>query len=351
MTESITLRQPLSLTLPVRFHRGKLWKARYPTLIDDDLAPRGFQFEPAFQVRSADPDQEVEVFFVIPDEENAVFDAAPDGSVRHQILVPPDPAKPTPDVTVTLSDTAGRRCRVRWKRSGAPLTALRILCRHLEPGPKEDHDLSVTEGGAYLVIIDRGDLPVEPHEAACSPAGEAVAGTVRILGIDENSRPVYDLFRQDFSTPAGLALEPAFRAAHGQQCYLGLALDLPAVYAGVQFKVDPGTGQVERDFVTPGQKPESLIGIPAPKDDWRTCTVKWSRGPLSVCVAGSAEAGSPTCLQGRTANFSVRLDLPADLANALGPVGVDPTVIEPPACDASGVCSPPHEKRGDGDED
>jgi hypothetical protein len=337
----------------IDFAAGQLWRARYPTLIDDGAAPSGFQFEPAFQVRSAAPDQEVEVFFRLAGEAgNTEFAALPDGSPWWQLLVPPDPQKPAPDVTVTFADEARRGCSVVWKRSGAPLTALRVACRHLAPEPQDDPVLDLIEGGVYLVIIDRGELP--PHGAGeWKKGGSPVPGTVRMLGIDQNGRPVFDLLQESFSVPAGMATEPAFRAPHGARLDLGLRLDLPEIYQEVRFRV-AADGQVEGDFATPSWKPESLIGIPAHDESGRACTVRWRRDPLQACVSHSEEAKSPTCLQGRTANFSLMLDLEGlraahpDLADAMGSVAIDPTVIEPPACDASGVCSSPRPGDGDG---
>ena len=72
-----------SITLDrIFFEEGKLWKARYPSLIDYDQAPE-LQFEPAFHVCSEDPSQEVDFIFHI---EDAVFEA-PGGVVSWQSLV------------------------------------------------------------------------------------------------------------------------------------------------------------------------------------------------------------------------------------------------------------------------
>lgn len=346
------LQTSLSLTLdPVRFEGGRLWKARYPSLIDDNF-PRKFQFEPAFQVCSEAPDQEVEVVFRIADEENAVFETLLGGEVSWQLLVPPNPETPAPDVSVTLWDGDLRRCRVLWRRSGAPLSALRISCRHAEGGPPPDTDewaLTRVEGGVYLAIIDRGTTCID-HEPVRNPAGTRESGRVRVVGL-ANGRPVYDLFREDFSVPPEISLEPAFRMSHGEHRDFRLALDLPEPYAGVRFKTSPD-GQVEMTHAVPIWKPGELLGTPA-SEDGCLCTIEWRRDALLSCVSHTPDAHTDTCGQGRTANLYAQLDpgppgaLRPELAAVIANASVDPTVIEPPACDASGVCTKPRDRVGE----
>ncbi len=330
MAESESFQPILSLTLdPVRFKNGKLWKARYPSLIDRRFAPRKLQYEPAFHVFSKNPEQEVEVVFRIAEDQNAVFEVSESGAVRYDSLVPVNPA---PAVDATLIGGDPRACRVLWRRRPeTPLTALRIRCRHLLGGPEPGSDewpFVLVEGGVYLVILDGG----EPHDFPApeqNPAGPGRPGRVRVLGIDRCSRPVFDLFRKDFILPFGVALEPAFRAAHGERIDFHLRLDLPETYAGARFETDDA-GQVEMAYTVPGWRPEELIGSPSGEDD-RLCTVQWSRE-------------ADTRSQGRTATFNAKLDpgtLRSDLASALANFSVDPTLIEAPACDASGVCTPP----------
>jgi hypothetical protein len=333
----------LTLSLDdVDFAAGQLWRARYPTLIRHEVHDAAdLQFEPAFRVHSAEPDQEVEVVFRLARlaDEDVEFATGPDGAVDWQLLVPAN-AWPAPDVTVTLSAGSQRKeCRVLWRRSGAPLTALLIRCRHVHGGPQPGSDAwawTQVEGGVYLALIDRGDIPPAPPEAAQTPAGSPLAGTVRVLGIDEHGRPVYDLFREDFSVPVGLALEPAFRAAPGERPELRLRLDLPPIFKDVRFQVDDA-GEIEMAFAVPATRPAHFVGSPG---EDLACTLLWSRVPLGQETEDSSR-------QGRTANLYAMLDLGA-LRGALGEAiekGVDPTVIEPPACDASGVCSPP--RRGE----
>lgn len=337
----------LSLTFdPVRFHQGKLWKARYPSLFD--AHPRGFQFEPAFQVCSEKPEQEVEVFFRIADDEDAVFEMLLGGGVSWQLLVPPNAETPAPGVTVTLWEENPRTCRVLWRRSGAPLTALRIACRHAEGGPPPDTDawaLTRVEGGVYLTVIDRGTTCID-HEPVRNPAGTRNRERVRVVGLDQG-RPVYDLFQKDFSVPPEISLEPAFRIGHGEHRNFPLELDLPEPYAGARFKTAPD-GQVETTHAVPGWKPGELLGTPA-SEDGRLCTVEWSRDALLFCQSHTPDAHTEACNQGRTACFYAQLadprgTLPPELAAVIANASVDPTVIQPPACDASGVCSPPRER-------
>lgn len=320
-----------SVTLDsVRFEKGKLWKARYPSLIDDAQAPHGFQFEPAFHVFT----EELEVLFQIAEDQDAVFDAT-EGAVAWQLLVPPDPEKPAPDVTVGLDGDNPRRCRVQWRRSGAPLAALRIACRHVGDGPEPETDawaLTRVEGGVYLVILDRGAARHNPAPIR-NPDGTGRPGVVRVVGVDQNSRPIYDLFRKDFieSLPTELSLEPSFRAHHGERLDFKLLLDLGEA-PDMRYKTGED-GQVEMIYAVPGFPPESLLGASA-GDDRRLCTIEWHHE--------SCTGGAGTCHQGRTANLFARVE------NAPALESVDPTVIEPPACDASGVCTKPRDRREEG---
>ena len=302
---------PITLEIDnIRFEGGNLWQPRYESLIDYSYAPEDIQFEPAFLVHSKDPDQEIEVVFRLADPE-AEFDVR-NNTVRWQLLAGSESA-----ISIKVDDLDFRFCRVVWKRSGPPLTTLHIACRPTGGGPLDA--LTWVEGGVYLVIMDPGDsgdvLPAP--DPAVKEAGDPVPRTVRLLGIDEYHQPVYDLFFRD-ATPPELGMEPAFRAGHGERLNLRLALDLPAPYAGARLRVD-ADGKAEADFSPLGMVPRSLMGIPA-EDDHKACTVQWNR---------SSEMET-----GEMASFNLLIDG--------GPVSsLDPTVIEPPACDANGVCSPP----------
>lgn len=346
--------EPSALQIDVEFADHDLWRPRYPSLINSVFYDPGFlplQIEPAFQVCSGDPLQEVKVFFEIPESENVVFKAAESGGlVTWQSLVPSTQPGPAPFVEVTLCDGDLRRCCVEWRRSGeipatAHVTALRIVCEHVLGGPPRDSDdwaLTRVEGGAYLVIIDRGKEHPFPEPAEQS--AEPVQGRVQILGFDASSRPVYDLFRKDFSLPEGLALELAFRAGHGEQIEFDLALKLPDdPYGDVRFKTD-ASGEVEMSYAVPDWKPEELSGCRA-GEDGRLCRMQWKRAPLDFCPL---DPFSEVCSQGRTADLSMKLDpgrlRGTPLGDALSMVQVDPTVIDPPACDASGVCTKPRDR-------
>ncbi|MES1240736.1 MAG: hypothetical protein ABUT39_03875 [Acidobacteriota bacterium] len=304
--------EPVRLDInDIRFEDGKLWQPRYESLIDYSCAPAGFQFEPAFLAYT---EQEVEVVFRIADSENAVFDVQNDGTVRWGLLPVAGPAVSV-KVSVEVDGSDPRSCRVIWKPSGATLTALHIACRPAE-GRIPDA-VTLIEGGVYLVIIEpRESLPPSPQ--AVNKGGAPRAGTVRFLGIDEHNRPVYDLFRN--VAPLELVLEPALRAGHGERVGLRLALDLVPPYAGSRFKV--GTdGQAEMIFNPPAERPACLVDTPA-EEDHKACSIRWDR---------------PGMTEGKTSNFYAVLEhVPANVE-----IRIDPTVIEPPACDPSGVCSPP----------
>lgn len=319
----------------VRFEKGKLWRPRYEKLIDYSHAPKGFQFEPAFLLQSARKGEEAEVrvIFSIPSTENVAFDVLPDGSVRWKLLS--DPAS----VEVSVLDAPENRvCQVVWRRTGARLAALQICCRHTEGGPRAYTDewaWTVVDGGICLVIIDPGeDLPkLVPAQNAASPLFDQ--RTIRFLGIDQHSRPVYDLFMEGAKDiPPDLIPEPAFRAVHGQSLDFPIALDLPDFYGDARFEAGPD-GQADMLYSVPATRPASLAGAPVnPGGD--KCTIQWRRPFLEKCATGVTEATTNPCRQGSTSNFYAKL---RNGANA--ELRVDPTVIEPPACDASGVCGPP----------
>lgn len=326
-----------SITLPVQFQEGHLWKPRYPSLIREDHAlVSKFQFEPAFQVYSGNPDQQVEVVFEIATE-NVVF--APSGlPVRWQSLVPENPG---PDVEVELVDGNPKVCRVRWTRTSpvTRLVALRIACEPLlgtpDQPPAADDDataLTQVEGGVYLAIIDRGVVLHRFPSPLLNPAPSTVLGErVRVVGIDARSRPVYDLFTAT-NLPEVLVPELAFRAAHGESLSLPIALDLPN--HNIQFKVEEND-QVAMEYVFPTVRPEELEETPA-TEDYRLCTLKWRVPP---CIT--------TCTQGKAASLNALLDpepLDEPLKTAITWVRIDPTVIEPPPCDASGVCTNPRDQ-------
>lgn len=332
-----------SVALDVRFHEGKLWKARYPSLIRDD-APE-LQFEPAFQIFSDDDSQQVEVVFRIAECENAAF-AAAGGEVSWQSLVPNNPA---PRVEVGLVDEDPKVCRVLWTRSGDRLVALRIACQPLFGQPASDHDaaaLTRVEGGVYLAIIDPGKelhhfpVPLLPS------ASSTVPGRVRVVGIDARSRPVYDLFTAT-DLPEELAPELAFRAAHGELPELPIFLDLPD--HDIRYKVVEND-QVAMEYVFPTERPAGLKGTPA-SEEKRLCTLQWSVPSFTVPdPACGSEGGMKRNLGsgGRVASLNALLDprrlSDPHLRKAIAQVRIDPTVIEPPACDASGVCTKPRDQ-------
>jgi hypothetical protein len=328
-----------SITLdPVFFDNGKLWKARYPSLIDHGHAPQKLQLEPAFQVFA----DSLEVIFRIGAGQNAVFEDLGE-AVRFDRLTPAVPGQPVAGIAVTLVDGDPRACRVVWTRNpGARLTVLRIVCRHEAGGPAEEADGAArtqVEGGVYLAILDGGEARAfdGPRRTSNRPRRP---GRVQVVDINPaNSRPVYDLFRAQFSDLEAVAPEPAFRVSHGDSIDFPLALDLPPDYHGVRFKAD-GAGQVEMSYAVPAMRPEHLTGSPA-GEDGLLCTVQWHH---PACVG--------LCTQGRTANLYAQVDpgplRGTPLGDALANVSVDPTVIEPPACDAGGVCTRPRDREGEG---
>jgi hypothetical protein len=351
MAEPVRALQALpSVTLKVRFQEGKLWKARYPSLIRYDSLGPELQFEPAFQVFSDDHYQQVEVLFSIDENENAGFSVA-GGEVSWQSLVPNNPA---PLVEVGLVDEENPKvCRVLWTRSGVPLVALRIACEPLFGQPASDQDavaLTRVEGGVYLAIIDPGEVLHRFPEPVLPSGSPPEPGRVRVVGIDARSRPVYDLFTAT-DLPEELAPELAFRAAHGESPVLPILLDLHD--HDIRYKVVEND-QVAMEYVFPTERPAGLDGTPASEEN-RLCTLRWKVPPFTVTDSvGGSEDGMRRSLGsgGRVASMNALLD-PGRLSDphlreATAQVRIDPTVIEPPACDAGGVCTRPRDQMCDG---
>lgn len=297
----------------IYFGEGKLWKPRYPSLINYDFAPDGFQFEPAFQTST----EEVEVRFQIADDQPVVFAVKEDGTANLQPLAPL-----TKDAVEVTVDPGRKVCRAVWTRGlSGPIASLRIVCHRLLGGEdSDDGALNLVEGGVYLAIIGsrKVSFPHPAQKEAGPPPQEKTK--VRLLGFDEDHRAVYDLFHAGAAPPA-LELEPAFRVAHGEQLDLPIALDLPEYYRDLRFKTTQE--QVDMSYWQPDWKPAHLERAEADEEGLK-CTIQWRRPPC-------------TCTEGRTASFSAQLQ---DSSTAAG-LRIDPTVIEPPACDASGVCTPP----------
>ena len=88
-------------------------------------------------------------------------------------------------------------------------------------------------------------------------------------------------------------------------------------------------------YAVPATRPPSLAGAPVGVDGQK-CTVQWRRPLLDTCTTGATEATTDPCRQGCTSNFYAKL-----MNSSNQELRIDPTVIEPPACDASGVCGPP----------
>lgn len=305
----------IQLGIDVRFEDGKLWQPRYEQLIDYKVAPQGFQFEPAFVVRSAESGATVEVSFGVEQAEadDVEFYVDADKGLDYLEL------RGAPGVSVSVD---GPRCQVTWKRSGSgerSLMSLRIPCRR-RSRPQDGLDL--VEGGVYLVMIDPGlssQLPSGPAQVLARPeqAGVPKAGAVRLKGFDEYDRPVYDLFHGD--VPRELVREPAFRAAHEEQ------LDFTLVLASeAWFQVDDG-GVPRLSFFIPGTLRPALVGTTI-DDAHKECTIQWHRPEKQPGID--------------TARGTTSFDILLNLADNRS-VRIDPTVIEPPACDPSGVCSPP----------
>ena len=186
----------------IYFEEGKLWKPRYPSLIDYDFAPDGFQFEPAFR---AARQRKSRSGFRSP---RISPSCSPQRTMARRI----GSLAPLTENAVEVAAEPGRKlCRVVWNRDkSGPIASLRIVCRHLLGGPESDEGaLDLVEGGVYLTIINSRD--VSTPGPAQKEAGAPVAGTIRLLGIDEHHRPVYDLFKKNAAPPDSSWSRPSGR--------------------------------------------------------------------------------------------------------------------------------------------
>jgi hypothetical protein len=383
--------QPLRHSLVfdrITFQDGKLWKPRYPSLVQYDRLP-GIQVEPAIRIRTKKPRQ-IELKFVIAEGQGVTFVPEGEGGVRcRSIERPREEDVPIPGLVEARLDNK-RQCTLVWDQSAADhpikerfqdadrrkeITTLRIFCQREEPVAPgmdpEDEVLTAVEGGLYVAILHNPrdgepppivDLTTPGFGERDVPIADFVKPEVRVVAIDSHDRPIYDMFRPflegTFLDPE-IELEPAFRAREWEKIELDLVLDVAGL-PGLRWRGSHG----EADVI-----PVSAEGRPRPlqtTEVWPEegrCRIRWVQETgRSACVTGTPEARRCYCQTGRTSSFlfaaAPRLsDLvdphpqhfldhpgfrPGDTpVRFLSRVNIDPTVIEAPTCTPEGVCIPP----------
>jgi hypothetical protein len=374
--------QPLRHSLVfdrITFKDGKLWQPCYPSLIRYHLGMSGLQWEPGFRICTKDP-MEIEITFEIEEGQGVTFVREGEGVKCRAISSPLDPEIPGLAEARWESET---RCTLVWNQSAAndrvkqrfqdsevrqKVVALRLFCQGGNP-PADEWEEAVTavEGGLYLAILynpsdavlsrtvdlsrrDPGPEPPEPPERP----------TIRIMDIDPQRRPVYDLFHPlPEGFPLELEPEPTYRAREGETIELDLNLDLPTL--GLRWRALPGVAEGIREAevtpFSPENRPRQLQTceiLPGGK----TCRIRWSQQTgRSTCITGTPDSSQCYCTTGQVSSFLFNaaaslLDLERlrqhfnlrdvdEAARLLARVAIDPTVIEPPSCTSDGHCIPP----------
>jgi hypothetical protein len=171
-----------------------------------------------------------------------------------------------------------------------------------------------------------------------------------MLGFDSLGRPVYDLFLPQNNLPAALALEPAFRCREGQIVSFSLALDLPDG-VDLEFARDkpPNHDQVGVTGYLPNGHPFQLYQTAVGHFDGksnRNCLITWAQetGRQYCAMSNPGEAKRNYCILGQSSSFGLRATPGGVPHSAVAPgkrAELDPTVIQPPSCTASGICITP----------
>ena len=342
----------------ITFEGDDLSKPRYPSLIDYGNAPVGVQFEPAIQIMQL-PAPELRIRYEIDPSQPVTFMADLDGNVQVTSVLNPEGGTPPGVVSAKLVDEDPRRCELVWDQARGDMAfdgtdriaPLRLHCaveRGLAP-------VEQVEGGVYLTILNRPEVPFEDRFVNLFP-GLPVESAIKILGFDpKGGRPVYDLFHREVleELMTNLALEPAFRIREGQISSFSLILDLPPELQHIQFELEPSGDSVRVVGFEPQGRPFQLNDTTAGEFGGlpdRKCFVEWFQetGRQYCATSNLAEARKCYCTKGQVSSFHLRATLegiPSDALIARGErhrvAEFDPTIIQPPNCTSSGICVTP----------
>jgi hypothetical protein len=340
---------PALVITRITFQDGDLSRPRYGSLIHQDHAPAGVQFEPCLQIRET-LDEPLTVRFEI--DPGVRFVATGLGTVLVTSIL--DPQNPTPPGLVSATFVSGdlRKCDLVWDQAEADaegfgqLNTLRLHCEFEDSNHSPLTPVEQVEGGLYLAILNREESLFEMQGS--NPPGEPVPETIKMLGFDSIGRPRYDLFLPHDSLPEALVLEPAFRCREGQIVSFSLALDLPPQIE-LRFVTDvpPNADQVAVSGFLPSGHPfqlyQTTVGEFGGKEK-RKSTVTWTQetGRQYCQTSNVREAKRCYCILGQTSSFGLRAAPHGQLVPELRKMAsIDPTVIQPPNCTSSGICITP----------
>lgn len=297
----------------ITFQDGDLCRPRYPTLIDEDRA-QGVCFEPGFQILSSGRTLEF------------LIELDPEGGVElDRMVLPLNASSLPPGLKAEWRDPF--TCLLTLDGPLDKVTALRLLCR---PTGRDITNEEIVYGGVYLTIVDREESIVGLGSSLVSDRGEPEKLTIKLLGLDDKGRPVYDLFLPEAlpALPHDLGLEPTFRVYGHERVELTIRIATPPEL-DLRFRrsaVDHA--QVKIEPFEPILKPPQLRNA-GWEDDGRRCDMTWVAGPSGARVGAASTFYLEAEWQpkeSRVESFlrrhgvrKVRLQL-------------DPTVIQPPSC-------------------
>ncbi|MES1241892.1 MAG: hypothetical protein ABUT39_09765 [Acidobacteriota bacterium] len=334
----------------ITFKGGDLCRALYPTIFDYVRAPWDTRFEPGVQILQAG---KVLRFLFRIDGKQGVEILTDDAGVPVVESVT-DPYAPVAGLTAALLDP--RTCELTWDQEEAnkahggfvKVTALRIVCRLLDRDPT---DPELVDGGLYLAIVNR------PEEAGpdlgIGDPGKPEPYTIKMLGSDVFGRPVYDLFLPEAQAllPPCLGLEPTICLREDDVKDIAIQI---ATKTGIDLRFErapANPGEVRVHGYEPRGWPAQLRSAEREEEGKRAQLLWIQETGRHGCTIGSPEQEKNYCLVGQITTFYLEADL-KDGFSLLDVGGdelemwrrrgirmqLDPTVIQPPSCTASGIC-------------
>ena len=336
----------------ITFRDGDLCQALYPTIFDYFRAPQRARFEPGVQILQ--PGNQLRFLFQL--EAGQGVELLPDGNGGPVVQSVTDPYsdQPIAGLTAVLLDPV--TCELTWDQEEAnrahgglvKVTALRLVCRLLD---REPTNPELVDGGLYLAIVNRPE-EAGPDLGIGDPGGPEPE-TIKMLGSDVFGRPVYDLFLPEAQAllPSCLGLEPTICVREHERADVAIQI---ATRPGIDLRFDRATGNPEEVRVhgfEPRGWPAQLRSAKREAAGKR-CQLLWiEETGRHGCKIGSSEQTNNYCLTGLITTFYVEaylndgfflLFLEAGEVEMWRKRGIrmqlDPTVIQPPSCTASGIC-------------
>jgi len=331
----------------ITFKGGDLCRALYPTIFDYVRAPQDTRFEPGVQILR--PGNVLRFLFQIKDGQGV--EILTDDAGFPVIESVTDPHGPVAGLTAARLDPL--TCELIWDQEAAnkahggfvKVTALRIVCRPLNRQPK---DPELVDGGLYLAIVNR---PEEGGpDIGIGDAGQPEPQTIKMLGSDVFGRPVYDLFLAETQTllPPYLGLEPTICVREHEVKDVAIQI---ATQAGIDLRFDRAFANPEEvrvhGYEPPGWPPQ--LRDAAREEQGKRCQLRWiEETGRRDCKTGNPAQEQNYCLVGQIATFYLEAFLkdgfdllPEEWRCRCVRMQLDPTVIQPPSCTASGICVTP----------